>query len=85
MSLSKDQITNLLGMVHSAEADELDCDGCFGQIAEFADLHLSGQEIPAALRVVETHLQQCACCKDEYNALLKGLRAIDEGDGSEEG
>ena len=77
MSLSKQQITSLLGMVNSVESDELDCDGCFVQLAEFADLHLAGQELPDAMRVVERHLQQCLCCKDEYNALLKALRAVD--------
>ena len=78
MSLSKEQIERLLGMISSVEADELDCDGCFGQIAEFAELHLSDREIPEAMQVVETHLQQCVCCQDEFNALLKGLRAIEK-------
>ena len=77
MSLSKEQISDLLGLVGSVESDDLDCDGCFGQIAEFADLHLSQQEIPEAMRAVETHLQQCVCCKDEFDALLKGLREIE--------
>lgn len=76
MSLSKEQINTLLGMVSSVESDELDCEGCFAQIAEFADLHISNQKIPEAMRVIETHLQQCACCQDEFNALLKGLREI---------
>ena len=80
MSLSKEQVNNLLGLVRSVESDEMDCEGCFGKIAEFADLHLSQQEIPDAMKCVETHLQQCVCCKDEFNALLKGLREI-EGDG----
>ena len=78
MSLSKEQIDNLLGMISSVESDELDCDGCFGQIAEFAEFHLSTQAIPDAMRAVETHLTQCLCCKDEFDALLKGLRAIEE-------
>ena len=78
MSLSKKQIDSLLGMIGSVETDELDCDGCFDHIAEFAELHLSKQDIPEAMRAVEKHLQQCVCCKDEFDALLKGLREIDE-------
>ena len=77
MSLSKEQINSLLGMISSVESDKLDCDDCFGQMAEFAELHLSEQDIPEAMQAVETHLQQCVCCKDEFNALLKGLRAIE--------
>ena len=79
MTLSKDQIANLLGMVASSDSDELDCEGCFGQIAEFADLHLQSKEIPDAMKEVRKHLEQCLCCKDEFDALLKGLKAI-EGD-----
>lgn len=77
MSLSKEQISGLLGLVQSVESDQLDCDGCFVHIAEFAELHLNHQDIPEAMRLVETHLQQCCCCRDEFEALLKGLRAIE--------
>lgn len=77
MSLSKEQIAGLLGMVNAVENDELDCEGCFGQIAEFAELHLAKQDVPEAMRAVETHLQQCLCCKDEFTVLLKGLQAIE--------
>ena len=80
MALSKEQIQNLVGMVATVEADELDCDGCFGQIAEFAEYHLATQELPEAMWAVQVHLEQCLCCKDEFNALLKALRALDEPD-----
>lgn len=76
MSLSKDQVSLLLGMVVSAEPDELDCDGCLGRVAEFAELHVACKEIPEAMKAVEIHLEQCMCCKDEFNALLKGLSVI---------
>lgn len=77
MVLSNEQINNLLGLVSSVESDGLDCDGCFGQIAEFAEIHLSAQQVPEAMKAVERHLQQCVCCKDEFNALLEGLKAIE--------
>ncbi len=77
MALSNDQIDSLIGMVTSVASDELDCDGCFGRIAEFAEYHLASKEIPEAMKVVQRHLEQCLCCKDEFNALMKGLEAID--------
>ena len=76
MPLSNDQIKGLLGLVANIESDSLDCDGCFGQVAEFAELKLTGAEIPEALRDVETHMRQCPCCKDEYQALLLGLQGL---------
>ena len=76
MPLSQEQIAKLLGLVASVEPDRLDCDGCFSQLAEFAELELTQREIPDALRAVEMHLEQCVCCQDEYSALLEGLRAL---------
>lgn len=77
MTLSNEQISVLLGMISTTKEDSIDCDGCFDQLAEFADAELAGRDIPDALLAVETHLNQCVCCKDEYQALLDGLRGID--------
>jgi len=77
MALTKDQISNLMDMVLSVEPDQTDCDGCLGQIAQFADFHLESKEVPEAMKAVQTHLEQCLCCKDEFNALLKALDAIE--------
>ncbi len=77
MSLSNEQISSLLHMISSTSNDSLDCDGCFGLLAEFADSELAGKELPEALKSVETHLRQCTCCKDEYQTLLAGLRELE--------
>ena len=78
MPLAADQISSLLGMIAASEPDSLDCDGCLAQVAEFAEAELLSLDIPDAVRAVETHLKQCPCCRDEYNALLEGLRALEE-------
>jgi predicted anti-sigma-YlaC factor YlaD len=78
MALSKKQISTLLQLVSTSAEDPMDCDGCFDHMAEFADAELSGRNIPAALKVVETHLRQCVCCKDEFETLLDGLRGLSE-------
>ncbi len=77
MALSTDQVSSLLAMIASSVSDSLDCDDCFERIAEFAEAQLANREIPDALKVVEIHLQQCPCCKDEYQALLEGLRELE--------
>ncbi len=77
MSLTNEQIDSLLGQVVGTEPDALDCDVCFERLAEFAERELSNLGVPQALKVVETHLTQCTCCKDEYAALLEGLRALE--------
>ena len=80
MALSHEQIDNLLGLISSTREDELDCDGCLEHIAEFADLQLANQSLPRALEAVQAHLESCACCADEYQALLDALRSLAQQD-----
>lgn len=75
--LTKDQVARLVESVVTAQPDSLDCDGCFGRLAEFAEAQLADNEVPDALAAIETHLRQCPCCREEYEALLDGLRSLD--------
>lgn len=81
MALSSDQLASLLRQVATTGVDTLDCDGCFGLMAEFADVQLAGRDVPEALHSVKAHLQYCTCCREEYEALLEGLKALHQ-DGS---
>lgn len=76
MSISKKQISNLLGLIASTENDATDCEGCFSHLAEFAELELAGREIPEAFQAIQRHLEQCPCCKDEFDVLIEGLKAL---------
>ena len=76
MTISHDQTKSLLSFIASAKPDELDCDSCFEQMAEFVETELAGVEIPEALKKIERHLNQCACCNDEHNALLEVLQSL---------
>ena len=80
MALTYEQIDKLLSLVSTAQEDQLDCDGCLDHIAEFADAHLANQPMSVALQAVETHLESCPCCADEYQALLDGLRGLEMDD-----
>jgi len=76
MPIAGDQIHRLIGLIADVQTDELDCDDCFARVSEFAEYRLLNRPVPAALKAVERHLQQCACCRDEYEALLTGLRSL---------
>ena len=78
MSLSPETIQKLIELVATTQNDQLDCDGCLAHIAEFAEAHLAGRSLSAALESVRIHLQSCGCCQDEYEALLAALGMLDE-------
>lgn len=75
--LSKQQIQILVGLIATTEPDSVNCDECYGRIGEFAEMALEGREIPEGMKVIQTHLEQCPCCKDEYEGLLEALRELE--------
>lgn len=77
MTISSEQTRSLLAFVSGVQPDELDCDGCLDQMAAFVENELAGTEVPEALKKVQRHLDQCACCNDEHNALMEGLLALE--------
>lgn len=76
MQLSYQQITDLIELTVTTKDDSLGCDGCLELMDQFAQAELDGTSIPEALECVRTHLEQCKCCKDEYEALITALREV---------
>jgi len=77
MSLSTDQVKNLLNVVAGASDDSLDCDGCFRDVAQFAETKLVGVTLCESTQLVQAHLENCLCCQDEFEALLTAIKETD--------
>ncbi len=77
MSLSKKEIDGLLRLIGLTTDDEIDCERCLALVAEFAERELAGRTIPAGLEAVAHHLSICAECREEFEALLQALKAMD--------
>lgn len=77
MKLTRQQIANLIHLTISASADTMGCDGCHELLDQFAQSELDGTRLSDSLELVRAHLAQCKCCRDEYDALLTSLRAIE--------
>lgn len=74
MTLSRQQIEELIKGVSLTRDEEVTCDECLGDLAEFAERMLEGKSLPDGLRAVEHHLEICAECHEEYAALLRALK-----------
>ena len=74
MTLSREQLEALLKMISLTEDEELTCDECLRGMAEFAETELAGKSLPEGLRAVESHLELCGECREEYEALLQALK-----------
>ncbi|GAB5406417.1 MAG: hypothetical protein Aurels2KO_46480 [Aureliella sp.] len=78
MPLSKNEVDKLLSMVICVQPDTIDCDECYKHLAEYAELELAGLAVPDALKAIGRHLEQCACCRDELDALIVGIEDLDD-------
>ncbi len=78
MAITYTRAVQMLTSISKAVPDQLDCDGCFELLSEFADRELQGGELSDSLELVVTHLSQCPCCAYEYETLVEAIRAADE-------
>ena len=76
MPLTPAQLRSLLRASVRTMAGEIACDACYDALDRFAEAHLAGLDAADALPRVAEHLAVCHECRDEFEALLDGLRAI---------
>jgi hypothetical protein len=65
--------------VVTARPDELNCQECFDHLDHFAELSLVGRSATEAMPLVRDHLERCVDCREEFEALLEALRAMQQG------
>jgi hypothetical protein len=70
-----DTLKKMMRNVISTRPDEIGCDDCFEQLSRFVELVLAGQPAAALMPLVQDHLDRCADCHEEYEALLRALSA----------
>jgi hypothetical protein len=56
--------------------DEIGCDECFEQLDRFVEMTLAGKNAAEAMPLVQDHLERCRDCREEFEALLAALRAL---------
>ncbi|BBL78731.1 hypothetical protein RxyAA322_05850 [Rubrobacter xylanophilus] len=73
--LNPEDLRRLARALEMTEEEELSCDECFEQLDRFVETELAGLDAAAAMPLVEDHLEKCSDCREEYEALLRALRA----------
>ena len=75
MALNLDTLKKMIHMVGGTRPDEIGCDDCFAQLDQFAEQVLAGKNAAEAMPLVQDHLDRCMDCREEFEALLRALRA----------
>ena len=76
MKLTPTQLDDMVRLIGLTRPQEIDCDACAAELAEFAESKLAGRSLPEALQLVEHHLAICPDCREEYQALRVSIAAL---------
>ena len=73
--LGRDDVVKLVRVVAETREIEIGCDECFERLDGLAETELSAVNASGAMPLVRDHLDMCADCRGEFEALLSALRA----------
>ncbi len=85
MDADRDDLDKILMAVSHTREEEIGCDECFKRLDRFVEAELSGLDASGAMPLVEDHLQKCGDCREEFEALLAAVQAIEEHPSGDEG
>lgn len=77
--LDREELNKLVRAVLETSEHELGCDECLDEVDRFIEIELAGLNAAAAMPLVHHHLQKCGDCREEFEALLAAVKAIEGG------
>jgi hypothetical protein len=72
--LKRGDVVKLVRVVAETHETEIGCDECFERLDSYVETELSGVEARDAMPLVGDHLDKCADCRDEFEALITAIR-----------
>jgi hypothetical protein len=76
--LGTKQAEMLVKMIDITCDDELDCGTVFENLDSYAEYVLDSGKMTKIIQLVEEHLKLCGDCAEEFQLLLKALKAVDK-------
>lgn len=74
-SLTREQVGDIMKMLALTTDREINCSECLQHVSEFAESQLANRPVGEVIASVEQHLAMCPECREEYEALMKILKA----------
>jgi len=69
--LTPTQAGRLLVLAETASEEELSCEEVYALVDQYAECVARGEDAAALMPLVQEHLQRCAGCQEEFEALLR--------------
>jgi hypothetical protein len=75
MQIPIDKLKNMVRGVARTQAVEYSCEDVYRLLDEFTEAVVQGKEVAALMPLVQQHLDLCPDCREEFEALLRVVRA----------
>ncbi len=76
--LDRDRLSSLVRLIATTRPDEIGCDECLEEVDRFVEMELAGLDAAEAMPLVQDHLDKCGSCREEFEALLRALRVLED-------
>ncbi len=76
--LDRDRLSGLVRLIVTTRSDEIGCDECLEEVDRFVEMELAGLDAAEAMPLVQDHLDKCGSCREEFEALLRALRVVED-------
>lgn len=73
--LTSGQVGSIVEMLGLTTDREFNCGECLQHVGEFAEFQLANKPVTEVIASVEQHLALCPECSEEYEALIRILKA----------
>jgi hypothetical protein len=70
-----DLARRLVAIIERTQPDECTCEETYALIDEFTEALGRGEDVSSLMPLVERHLEICADCREEFEALLRVIQA----------
>jgi hypothetical protein len=78
MKIETSTLKKVLKSLSITQDKEMTCGECYQEVDNYVDMLREGKSAAEVLPLVEHHLTLCPPCREEFEALLVALKAIEE-------
>ena len=78
MQLNIETLKKLVRSIATTKDEEVGCEECFDVVDQFVEMKLEGKVAEEAMPLIEDHLNRCAGCREEFEALLDAVKSTSE-------
>lgn len=77
MKIETSTLKKVLMSLSITHDEEMTCGECFEEVDQYVDMLREGKSPAEVMPMVKNHIQICPPCREEFEALLEALEAID--------